>query len=343
MATLSDRRYRPKELAYRTQYAELKERVEAAGLLLPGTPGTLVQRNGTGYPYWYRVYYLVPGKKAEQFVCKDGDIGVLDDVRRQIEFTQWAATQVKTLRKLEFQLADKGVASVMVELHNKQVLDAGLTLVGTLAYMCWLNELGVTAVSARTQDIDLAARQHLKLGAPESFLEIVQATQLGFVPVPGMPSKEPPTSVKLRGAGGLRVDLLTHGAKLVRSVPVPQLMWHAQTMPFYAYLLEQPQKAAVLAGGHCVPVMLPSAPRFVWHKLYSSAARRSFPEKAEKDLMQAATLAAVLVELQDEDLSDSFDEVPVDMKKLVKARLPALRRALAGHPQTREQFMEALA
>lgn len=343
MATLSDRRYRPKELAYRTQYAELKERVEAAGLLLPGTPGTLVQRSGTGYPYWYRVYYLVPGKKAEQFVCKDGDIGVLDDVRRQIEFTQWAATQVKTLRKLEFQLADKGVASVMVELHNKQVLDAGLTLVGTLAYMCWLNELGVTAVSARTQDIDLAARQHLKLGAPESFLEIVQATQLGFVPVPGMPSKEPPTSVKLRGAGGLRVDLLTHGAKLGRSVPVPQLMWHAQTMPFYAYLLEQPQKAAVLAGGHCVPVMLPSAPRFVWHKLYSSAARRSFPEKAEKDLMQAATLAAVLVELQDEDLSDSFDEVPVDMKKLVKARLPALRRALAGHPQTREQFMEALA
>ena len=52
---------------------------------------------------------------------------------------------------------------------------------------------------------------------------------------------------------------------------------------------------------------------------------------------------SVLVELQDEDLSDSFDEVPVDMKKLVKARLPALRRALAGHPQTREQFVEALA
>jgi hypothetical protein len=343
VAILSDLRYRPKELAYRTQYAELKERVESAGLLLPGTPGTLIQRSGTGYPYWYRVYYPVPGKKAEQFVCKDGDNDALDDARRQVEFAQWAATQVKTLRTLEFQVADKGVASVMVELHNKHLLDAGLTLVGTLAYMCWLNELGVTAVTSRTQDIDLAARQHLKLGAPESFLEIVQATQLGFVPVPGMPSKEPPTSIKLQGANGLRVDLLTHGAKLGRSVSVPQLMWHAQTMPFYAYLLEQPRKAAVLAGGHCVPVMLPSAQRFVWHKLYSSGARRSFPEKAEKDLMQAATLATVLVELQDEDLSGSFDDVPADMKKLVKARLPALRRALAGHPQTREQFVETLA
>ncbi|MEO8807444.1 MAG: GSU2403 family nucleotidyltransferase fold protein, partial [Burkholderiaceae bacterium] len=298
--------------------------------------------NGTGYAYWYRVYYPVPGKRAEQFVCKDDDSTTLADARHRVEFAQWMATQVKTLRKLEFQVADKGVASVMVELHNKRVLDAGLTLVGTLAYMCWLNELGVTAVSARTQDIDLAARQHLKLGAPESFLEIVQATQLGFVPVPGMPSSEPSTSVKLQGADGLRVDLLTHGAKLGRSVAVPQLTWHAQTMPFYAYLLEEPQKAAVLAGGHCVPVMLPSAQRFVWHKLYSSAARRSFPEKAEKDLMQAATLAAVLVELQDEDLSDSFGDVPADMKKLVKTRLPALRRALAAHPETREQFVQNL-
>ena len=170
----------------------------------------------------------------------------------------------------------------------------------------------------------------------------MQATRLGFVPVPGMPSNEPSTSVKLQGADGPRVDLLTDGVKPGRPVPVPRLMWHAQTMPFYAYLLEQPRKAAVLAGGHCVPVMLPSAQRFLWHKLYSSGARKSFPEKAEKDLMQAATLAAVLVELQDEDLSDSLTDVPAEMKKVVKTRLPALRRALAGHPQTREQFVQAL-
>ncbi len=342
MATLPDQRYRPKELAYRTQYAELKERAESAGVLLPGTPGTLIKRDGTGYAYWYRTYYPVPGKRAEQFVCKEGDSEALAEAQRLIEFTQWTSIQVKTLRKLEFQVADKGVASVMVELHNKHVLGAGLTLVGTLAYMCWLNEFGVTAVSARTQDVDLAARQHLKLAASESFLQIVQATQLGFVPIPGLPSKTPSTALKQQGAEGLRVDLLIDGAKLGRSVPVPQLMWHAQTMPFFAYLLDQAQQAAVLAGGHCVPVTLPSAPRFVWHKLYSSAARRSFPEKAAKDLAQAATLAAVLVEQQDEDLSDSFADVPAGMKKFVKTRLPALRRALAGHPQTREQFVKVL-
>ncbi len=342
MATRSDHLYRATELAYRTQYAELKERSEAAGPMLPGTPGTLVKREGTGYAYWYRVFYPVPGRRTEQLVCKDDDTEALDDARRSLEFAQWASTQVKTLRKLGFQVADKAVASVMVELHNKHILEAGLMLVGTLAYMCWLNEFGVTAVAARTQDIDLAARQQLKLGASASFLQIVQATRLGFVPIPGMPSTQSPTSVKLRGAGGLRVDLLTPGVRLGRSVHVPQLNWHAQTVPYFDYLLQDSQSAAVLAGGHCVPVMLPRAERFVWHKLYSSGARRSFPEKAAKDLMQAATLAAVLVELQDEDLSDSFQEVPVAMRRTVKARLPTLQRALAAHPQALEQLVRAL-
>ena len=343
MATPADQRYRLKELAYRTQYAELKERTAAAGALLPGTPGTLVKRDGTGYAYWYRAYYPVPGQKTEQLVCKDGDADALDEAQRQIEFAQWVATQVKTLRKLEFQVADKGVARVMVELHNQHLRSAGLTRVGTHAYQCWLNELGVSAVAASTQDIDPAARQHLALGAPASCLDIVLATRLGFVPVPGLPRRAPSTSVKRKGRDGLRVDLLTHGATPGQPVPVPQLKWHAQTMPFYDYLLAQPQQAALLAGGHCVPVMLPRAERFVWHKLYASGARQSFPEKAEKDLQQAATLLAVLVELQDEDWRASFGEVPLPMQAVLKTRLPALRRALAGHPQTLEQLVLAIA
>ena len=119
-------------------------------------------------------------------------------------------------------------------------------------------------------------------------------------------------------------------------------MWHAQTVPHYDYLLDRPREAALLAGGHCIPVMLPQPERLVWHKLYSSASRQSFPEKAEKDLLQAATLAAILTERQDEVLSDSLDEAPASMRKILEKRLPALRRALTGHPQTLEQFELAL-
>jgi hypothetical protein len=261
--------YRMHELAFRTQYAELKERTASAGRLLQGTPGSLQLRQGTGYAYWYRVFYPAPGKKAEQFVCKDGDTAALDEMSREIEFAQWTSTQVRNLRKLDFQVADKGV--------------------------------------------------------------------------PGMPSQAPSTSVKLKGRDGLRVDVLTHGEELGKTVPLPQLKWHAETVPYYDYLLAEPSRAASLAGGHCIPLTLPQPQRFVWHKLYASAERKARPEKAEKDLLQAATLGAVLAEQQDELLSESFRDAPAALKEVARTRLPALRRALSGHPQALEQFELALA
>ena len=335
--------YQPHELAFRTQYAELKERAGAAESFLPGTPGTLVKREGTGYAYWYRVYYPVPGRQAEQLVGREGDVDTLQNVQHQIEFAQWMAAQVRDLRKLQFQVADKGVAAVLVELRNRGILSAGVTLVGTLRYMAWLNELGVKAVAARTQDIDLAARLKLTLAVPQPFLDAMSSTRLDFVPVPGMPSASPSTSVKQKGRDGLRVDVLAHGSAIGKSVAIPSLSWHAQTVPHYDYLLREPRPAAVLAGGHCIPLMLPQPERFVWHKLFSSTSRQGFHEKTEKDLMQAATLGAVLVEQHDEVLAESFGEAPAALRGAAKKRLPALRRALAAHPQALEQFEALLA
>ena len=194
--------YRPHELAFRTQYAELKERTRSAMALLRGMPGTLVERTGTGRAYWYRVYQSAAGAQVEELVGKDGDEQALLDARAELDFARWTAAQVRDLRKLEFQAADKGVASVLVELHNNGLLAAGLSVVGTLCYMAWLNELGARAVSARTQDVDLATRQRLKLAAPRSFLQTMQATRLGFMPVPGTPNRAPPRRSSSRGATG---------------------------------------------------------------------------------------------------------------------------------------------
>ena len=119
-------------------------------------------------------------------------------------------------------------------------------------------------------------------------------------------------------------------------------MWRSQTVPYFNYLLTRPRHAAILAGGHCIPVWLPEPVRFVWHKFYSSASRRSFPEMADKDLLQSATLAAVLVEQYNEPSADALTDVPVAMKVAMKValvkQLPALRRLLHGHPQTRQAF-----
>jgi hypothetical protein len=335
--------YRPLELAFRTQYAEVKERSRGAGELLPGTPGLLTLREGTGYGYWYRRYYAVPNQEVEDLVAKAGDEAALEEMRSRIEFSNWTQQQVRALRRLGFQVADKDVARVLVELRNKGLFAGGLVMVGTLAYMAWLNEFGAAAVSSRTQDIDLARRQALKLGTPMSFLDTVQATKLKFFPVPGMPNSAPPTSVKRAGVEGLRVDVLTPGDTLGQIVAMPELKWHAQTVPQYDYLLTETREAAALAGGHCIPVNLPSPERFVWHKLYSSTTRINEPSKAQKDILQAATLAAVLVEQDDASLEESAGEAPAAVLAAARTRLELLGELLAAHPQALSQFKAALA
>lgn len=336
--------FREHELAFRTQYAELKERARAAGALLPGTPGSLAKRKGTGYSYWYRVYYSAPGKVQEQLVCKDGDSPALNAMREQIAFHDWMAQQVTHLRKLGFQVADKQTARVLVELHNQNAFAAGLILVGTLAYMAWLNELGISAVSARTQDIDLARRQKLKLAAPLSFLETMQATGLPFAAVPGLPSKAPATSVKLPGAQGLRVDVLAPGSCVGAAVDVPELAWSAQTIPHFDYLLEHAEPAAVLAGGHCIPLRLPQAARFVWHKLYASTQRKGFAEKAAKDQQQALVIAARLAETESHLLQHALKDAPTAMKEPIKALARNLIAAAtkANRPELAEILQECL-
>ena len=333
---------REHELAFRTQYAELKERVNAAGRLLPGTPGTLTSRMGTGYPYWYRVYYSVPGKQSEELVCKDGDSTALQTMRDRIDFGKWVSAQVSNLHKLGFQVADKPVARVLVELHNRGAFAAGLVLVGTLGYMAWLNELGAIAVSARTLDIDLARRQPLKLAAPLSFLTTLQATGLPFKPVPGMPATQASTSVKLPGVRGLRVDVLAPGKTLGAVARVPELDWAAQAIPHYDYLLEAPEPGAMLAGGHCIPVRLPQAARLVWHKLYASTNRRGFHEKAAKDRRQALVLAAVLAETAPQALTLAFRKAPVAMARTIRPLCGRLLKGLDDPAALREVLSECL-
>lgn len=330
--------YRTHELAFRTQYAELKERTLSAGELLPGTPGSLTLRAGTGHAYWYRVFYPVPGKTEEKFICNETDADTLESIRQQIAYHEWVAKQVSNLRKLGFQVADKSVARVMVELHNRRAFEAGLVLVGTLAFMSWLNELGGMTVAARTQDVDIARGKPLKFAAPLPFLETIKATGLPFVPVPGMPSNAPSTSVKLPGIQGLRVDVLTPGNVLGAIVAVPELEWCAQAVPFYDYLLEDPEPAAILAGGHCIPVKLPQAARFVWHKLYASTQRRGFQEKAEKDRRQALVLGGLIADSEVHLLTDAWQAVPAAMAEAIRPLSDKLVAAAEGHPELQDVF-----
>lgn len=330
--------YRLHELAYRTQYAEIKERAYTAGELLRGTPGALYKRAGTGHEYWYRVYYPVPGKQAEEFVGPADDEAACKTMVDRIAYAEWMVEQVRNLRKLGYQVADRGVASVLVELHNKRLFEAGLVVVGTLAYMSWLNEYGAMAIAARTQDIDLARRKHLKLAASVSFLSSIAATQLPFASVPRLSSREPSSSLKLPGREGLRVDFLAPGPEVGRTIEIPELEWHAQTIPYYDYMLEDSQRAVLLAGGQCIPVSLPRAERMIWHKLHSSTDAARTADKKAKDFLQATTLAAILTEQDGVSLEQSFSAAPAPLRAAALAQRQRIQSLLDAHPQTSAAF-----
>lgn len=334
--------YRRLELSFHTQYAEVKERSFSEFELLPGTPGTLTLRTGTGQGYWYRRYKAVAGKEVEAFVCKEDDEPAREAMQQRIEAASWTRGQVRQMRTLGMQVAGKDAARLLVEFHNRRLFEGGLVLIGTLAFMSLLNELGVVAVAASTQDIDLGRRQALRLAAPVPFLETVQSTLLQFIPVPGLSRGAPSTSVKRPGAEGLRVDVLTTGPKIGAVKPVPELVWHAQTVPFFDYLLEKPRAGAVLAGGHCVPANLPQPARFVWHKLYSSTRRHSDTAKARKDLQQAAVLAAVLAESEGGALEEAAAVTSQEVLRAARTRLPLARELLKAHPAAIEELEQVL-
>lgn len=330
--------YRLHETAIRKLYVEVKERAGSSGELLPGTPGTLVKRAGTGHEYWYRSYYPAPRKRSEQFVGTASNTSAYQSMQDRIALSEWTAKQVAALSKFGYHVADKVVAGVLVELHNRGIFDAGILVVGMLAYASWLNEYGVIAAVPKSQDHLALGRAHpLKWATGASFLSMAQATQLAFAELPGASNKRPSTSVKLAG-GGLQVDLLAHGPILGEIVAVPELDWHARTIPFYGYLLEGGRKAAILAGGHCIPAVLPEVARLLWYKFYTSTRRGTDTAIAERDLLQAATLAAILIEQDAIVLRDSYRGAPRELRNAAHSRLPRLEGLLAEHPRARDEF-----
>lgn len=330
--------YRLQEAAIRSLYTEVKERALSVAELLPGTPGSLVKRSGTGHEYWYRSYYPAPRKRSEHFVSTISNSAAYQTMQSRIEHSDWTSKQVAALSKLGYLVADKRIAAVLVEMHNRGLFRAGMVVCGNLAYASWFNEYGAVAAPAiKPQDhLELSRREPLKLPTVSPLASILQATQLPFAEIPAASRKKPPTSATV--GGGLTVTLLAPGAIAGEVIAVPELDWHAQTAPFYGYLLEASRNAVILAGGHCVPVMLPEASRIIWYSLYLSTRRGKDAGAAEGDLVTAATLAAILIEQRGLVLRESYRGAPRELRNAACARLPRLEGLLAEHAQARDEF-----
>jgi hypothetical protein len=136
--------------------------------------------------------------------------------------------------------------------------------------------------------------------------------------------------------------VLAPGRKLGATVNIPELHWSAQAVPHYDYLLDDAEAGAMLAGDHCIPLCLPQAARFVWHKLYSSTQRRGSPEKPAKDRQQALLLGAVLADTDALAIRIAFKDAPTAMVAPIRPLLKTLAGSVRKHPVLEDVLRECL-
>lgn len=299
-----------------TLYAELLERLlsESARRGVGKAPGTFTTKTVKGESYAYFQYSEPGGKVRQLYLGRSGPAfekliarfkSEKPDVEKERAGVERLCAQVRAGGGWSM---GPRAARVLKAFADAGVFDAGAVLVGTHAFGVIGNLLGMrlSGVNLRTDDLDLAAVSLLAASGGSADAEgALERLEMGFLPVPGLDSRQPSTSFKVRGES-LRVDFLTPG-KGGAPVALPRLGTSAQPLPFLDYLIEVPEKAAVLdAGGFLVSV--PSPARFALHKVLLAPERPvSQQSKAAKDLAQAAQLIEALSEARPGDLRLAHD------------------------------------
>lgn len=327
--------------ATQTLYAELLERLlaQSARRAVGQAQGTFTTKSINGETYVY-FQYSEPGGKTRQLYLgkKAKDLEKL--VERFRKERPEAELERADMERLSAQILTgggwsmgTGPARVLKAFSDAGVFEAGAVLVGTHAYGLIGNMLGVRFLGAhlRTDDLDLAAvslaasPERLSADAPKA----LERLKMGFLPVPGLDHRHASASFKVRGES-LRVDFLAPG-KPGAPVPLPSLGTSAHPLPYMDYLIENPERVAVLDSGGFL-ALIPSPARFALHKIVIATERPASQEsKAAKDLAQAAQVLEHLAETRPGDLRLAADAL---RQRNWGAKLErGARRLLSLHPE----------
>lgn len=320
------------DLSFRTAYAQAKELALAQGQIPLFTAGTLQTERRGGKRFVYRYRYDAAGKRITEYLGPEGDPDTatrMEQAGGEIREAAILAGYSRDLRKVGFHSTDNSTLVTVAALFNAGVFGNGGVLVGTHAFGAILNELGVAeALFAMTEDIDVARSRPIQIAAlPEGgFLKLLAGTGLPFHEVPQLRRKEPSTSFKVRGRK-LKVDLLVPArpGKFYQPVAVRELGAHATGLPHLEFLIEEPTQSVLLGRERIVPITVPHAGRFCVHKLAVSSLRGGSDPKSQKDVFQAAFLAAAMSRNQDYLLHDAMAWMDKGLRAKAKA---GARRAI---------------
>lgn len=325
-----------------TLYAEFLDQVRAADAeaALGGTTGSFVSKEIRGATYWY--LQKNGGARKRQIYLGRETPALLDRIDRAAEHRSNVVLDENHRRDLVAMLAAGGMfrdsaatATVLRVLAEAGVFRAGGVLIGTQAFSCIANMLGVSfeKESLRTADIDVAHDTTIPVGIDErpvenDFMARLRAADRAFFAVPGLDSREASTSFRVRGRD-LGVDFLTPDRSRGKNrKPVTLVHLGIAAQPLYGldFLIDEPVDAAVV-GGSGIRVNVPSPARFAFHKLWLAGERSSSEAaKSRKDLRQAAQLLKVLIADRPNDVTTAYKALAhrAKMFRSVRARIERL-------------------
>jgi len=286
-----------------TAYSTLLQKLEDQSLSLLSNVG-FTKKEVKGKQYWYCQYTDVSGQRKQRYIGPDNEDtkSIIDNAQRSRDQMRAALADRKRLVAIigagGGNLEKGRSAKIIEKLSDAGVFDAGGMLIGSYAFACYGNLLGVRFDEAmrRTEDMDVAYDRSIEIGfirdvrhdIAEASPEMLEPRQIN----PWVPPYE------LVAPDGFKMEFLTSksGPHDKAPVQVERFNVNAQPLDFLDYLIDLPVKAAVLYGAGIL-VNVPDPARFAVHKLAISQLRpAATPEKSRKDLQQAEALIEYLLE-----------------------------------------------
>ena len=321
-----------------TQYANLAQAARQHHLQrsIADLPGGVVTKAIKGQRYWYYQYKL-PDRTPQQIY-----IGPDDDATRAViaahknPVIQRARKHLSDLCESVAALGCDSViskhAKVLERLADYGLFRAGGVLVGTHAYLSYQNRFGIRWTGGDTtvdlgfahsgRNISIAINGDLKMAGHGA----IESLKMGFLPV------NQGTRYVKDDEPDFDLDFLTclhRGGE--ESVPIPQLNLTLQPLRFMEFSMQDPAVSVLVTSRGPIVTNVPRPERYALAKLllYPERLAGNQPEKANKDLMQAASLIDYLSQNDPDALQEAWADLLVrgrTWRKLAKQGLLACQQ-----------------
>lgn len=286
-----------------TAYSTLLQKLRDSRLARLGKVG-FTRKTVAGKSYWYCQYTDISGSRRQRYMGQDTVElrAMLDDISSRQESYAEILTERKRLVAM---IASGGgnmekgrPARIIEKLADAGVFDAGGMLIGSYAFACYGNLLGVMFDSAmrRTEDMDVAYDRSIEIG----FVRDIRGDIADVAPDMVEPKQINPwvPPYEMVAPDGFKIEFLAPRLNALDKSPIhlERFGINVQPLEFMDYLIGMNVEAAVLYGAGIL-VKVPDPARFAVHKLAVSQLRPvGGAEKSRKDLQQASALVEYLLE-----------------------------------------------